>query len=174
MNVPGPTNPVVGFATKTPNLCSVARLISVMAPRLSGLLPPTPTTGVSPTAASQVIEAARKRAERLGVPVNVVVVDAGGNLVASARMERAWLGSLTIARTKATVARAFDMSTKELAELRRPDDLDADGRTTAIFPGGIPLMAGNTVVGAVGVSSGKPDLDHDVAAAAAFAFTTAG
>lgn len=140
---------------------------------------PAQPNGVSLAQATQVIEAARKRAERLGVPMNVAVVDAGGNLVAFARMDGAWLGSIAIAKNKAYTARAFDMSTKELAKLSQPGSpafgiADSTDRPIAIFPGGIPLFSGKTVVGAVGVSGGKPDQDHDVAEAGAGAFADAG
>jgi uncharacterized protein GlcG (DUF336 family) len=67
---------------------------------------------VTLNAALTVIEAARKEAEKLGVPMNIAVVDDGGNLVAFARMDRAWLGSIEIAQDKAWTARAFDISTK--------------------------------------------------------------
>ena len=106
------------------------------------------------------------------------MVDAGGNLVAFARMDGAWLGSIGIAKNKAYTARAFDMSTKELAKLSQPGApafgiADSTDRPIAIFPGGVPLLDGKTVVGAVGVSGGKPDQDHDVAEAAASAFAPA-
>ena len=47
----------------------------------------------------------------------IAVVDDGANLVAFARMDGAWLGSIDIAQDKAFTARAFDTTTKELAEL---------------------------------------------------------
>ena len=140
---------------------------------------PSPPLGVSLAAATQVIEAARKRAEKVGVPQNIAVVDAGGHLVAFARMDGAWLGSIAIAKNKAYTARAFDMSTKELARLSQPGApafgiADSTDRPIAIFPGGVPLLSGKTVVGAVGVSGGTPDQDHDVAEAGAAAFTPLG
>ena len=86
------------------------------------------------------------------------------NLVAFARMDGAWLGSISIARNKAYTARAFDMTTKELAKLSQPGAPafgieNSTDHTVAIFPGGIPLYSGKQVVGAVGVSGGKPDQD---------------
>ena len=126
-------------------------------------------------AALQLIAAARAKAEELGVKMNVAVVDSGANLVAFARMDGAWLGSVEIAQAKAYTARAFDMSTKELAEITQPGTpafgLPAStARPTAIFPGGIPLKRGGEVVGAIGASGGLPDQDHEVAAAGAVAF----
>jgi hypothetical protein len=46
---------------------------------------------------------------------------AGGNLVAHVRMDGAWMGSVQIAIDKAWTSRAFDIATKELAELSQPD-----------------------------------------------------
>ena len=140
---------------------------------------PSAPLGVSLAAATTVIDAARKRADKIGVPMNVAVVDAGGHLVAFARMDGAWLGSISIAKNKAYTARAFDMSTKELAKLSQPGSpafgiADSTDRPIAIFPGGVPLFNGTTVVGAVGVSGGKPDQDHDVAEAGAGAFAPTG
>ena len=129
-------------------------------------------------AATAVIEAAKKKAEALGVPMNVAVVDEGANLVAFVRMDGAWLGSIEIAKNKAYTARAFDMSTQELAKISQPGDpaygiASSTEHRIAIFPGGVPLVADGKVVGAVGVSGGKPDQDHAVAEAGAGAFTAA-
>ena len=60
--------------------------------------------------AKRVIAAAERKAEQIGQPMNVAVVDAGGNLVAHVRMDKAWLGSVDIAINKAWTARAFDIS----------------------------------------------------------------
>ena len=122
-----------------------------------------------------VIEAARRKAEKIGMPMNIAVVDAGTNLVAFMRMDGAWLGSIAIAQNKAYTARAFDMSTRDLAKISQPGEpaygiaVSTDHKV-AIFPGGIPLKAGDRVIGAVGVSGGKPDQDHSVAEASAEAF----
>jgi uncharacterized protein GlcG (DUF336 family) len=126
-------------------------------------------------AAQAVVEAARKRAETIGVPMNIAVVDEGNNLVAFGRMGGAWLGSIDIAQNKAYTARSFDMSTKDLAPLCQSGQplfgihASNQGRLI-IFAGGIPLRANGRVVGAVGVSGGSVEQDHDVAEAGASAF----
>ena len=127
---------------------------------------------VSLAAAHAMIEAARAKADKLGVSMNIAVVDVGANLVAFARMDGAWLGSISIAQNKAYTARAFDMTTKDLAKISQPGDpaygiaVSVDHKV-AIFPGGIPLKAGGEVVGAIDCSGGKPDQDHAVAGAVA-------
>ena len=50
--------------------------------------------------AQTVLAAALKKAEEIKVPVNIAVVDAGGNLKAFARMDDAFLGSIDIAAKK--------------------------------------------------------------------------
>jgi uncharacterized protein GlcG (DUF336 family) len=126
-------------------------------------------------AARSVLDAARAKAEEIGVPMNVAVVDEGNNLTAFARMDGAWLGSIDIAQNKAYTARAFDMSTKDLAPLCQSDQplfgihASNQGRLI-IFAGGIPLTSGERVVGAIGVSGGSVEQDHEVAEAGVAAF----
>lgn len=125
--------------------------------------------------ARRVIAAAEQKAQEIGQPMNIAVVDTGGNLVAHVRMDKAWVGSVDISIKKAWTARAFDISTKELAELSQSGDqffgihASNSGRVM-IFAGGIPLKRGNEVVGAVGVSGGMGKQDQAVAEAAADAF----
>lgn len=56
---------------------------------------------VSLKEAQAVIELARVHAEKIGVPMNIAVVDGGGHLLAFARMDRSILGSIDIALKKA-------------------------------------------------------------------------
>src|SRR5882762_7314659 len=126
--------------------------------------------GVTLDTGLRVIESAVRAAEAIGVPMNIAVVDEGNNLVAFQRMDGAWLGSIDIAQGKAYTARAFDMSTKDLAPLCQPGEplfgihASNDGRLI-IFAGGIPLTSGEEVVGAIGVSGGSVEADHEVAEA---------
>lgn len=125
--------------------------------------------------ARRVIAAAERKAEEIGQAMNIAVVDSGGNLVAHARMDRAWLGSVDISINKAWTARAFDISTKELAENSQSGDqffgihASNHGRVM-IFAGGIPLKRGDQVVGGIGVSGGMGKQDQAVAEAGAAAF----
>jgi uncharacterized protein GlcG (DUF336 family) len=122
--------------------------------------------------ARRIIAAAEKKAEELGQPMNVAVVDAGGNLVAFERMENAWLGSIDISQKKAWTSRAFDISTKDLATHSQSGNqffgihASNDGKVM-IFAGGIPLKKDGKVVGAIGVSGGSGEQDHAVAEAGA-------
>lgn len=125
--------------------------------------------------ARRIIAAAEQKAAGIGQPMNIAVVDAGGNLVAHVRMDRAWIGSVDISINKAWTARAFDISTKELAELSQSGDQffgihASNNGKVMIFAGGIPLKRGDEVVGAIGVSGGMGKQDQAVAEAGAAAF----
>ena len=125
--------------------------------------------------ARRVIEAAERKAADVGQPMNVAVVDAGGNLVAHVRMDGAWMGSVDISIKKAWTARAFDIATRDLGEASQPGEdffgihASNDGRVM-IFAGGIPLRRDGRVVGAIGVSGGAGKQDQAVAEAGAGAF----
>src|SRR4051795_2971316 len=120
--------------------------------------------------ARRIIAAAEQKAQEIGQPMNIAVVDAGGNLVAHVRMDKAWVGSIDISINKAWTARAFDISTKELAELSQSGDqffgihTSNHGRVM-IFAGGVPLKRGEEVMGSIGVSGGMGKQDHAVAEA---------
>lgn len=129
-------------------------------------------TSVSLDDAQRVIAAGRAKAEEISSPSNIAVVDAGGNLVAHARMDGAWIGSVDISINKAFTARVLDTSTEDLAANAGPGNqfygihVSNHGRIM-IFAGGIPLQQGGQIVGAVGVSGGTGDQDKTVAQAAA-------
>jgi uncharacterized protein GlcG (DUF336 family) len=125
--------------------------------------------------ARKVIAAAEKKAQEMKWPMNIAVVDEGGNLVSHARMDGAWIGSIDISINKAFTARAFDISTKGLAANSQPGDqffgihVSNRGRIM-IFAGGIPLKRDGKIVGAIGVSGGSGEQDQTVAEAGAAAF----
>jgi uncharacterized protein GlcG (DUF336 family) len=127
-------------------------------------------TSIDFATAHTVLHAALDHATEIGVPMNVAVVDAGGNLVAFARQDGAWLGSIDISKNKAYTARAFDMPTADLQPMVQPGqplygiEASNDGKLIA-FPGGIPLKRGDEIIGAIGVSGGMVDQDQAVAEA---------
>jgi uncharacterized protein GlcG (DUF336 family) len=146
---------------------------SVIEPQLRA--PPGDNQMITLADARRVIAAAEKKAAEIGQPMNVAVADEGGNLVAHIRMDGAWIGSIDISQKKAYTARAFDISTKDLAAHSQSGNqffgihASNDGKIM-IFAGGIPLKQNGKVVGAIGVSGGSGDQDHAVAEAGVAAF----
>ncbi len=125
--------------------------------------------------ARRVIAVAEKKAQEIGQPMNIAVCDAGCNLVSHVRMDNAWIGSVDIAINKAFTARAFNVPTKDLAELSQPGQpfygiQESNHGKVMIFGGGIPLKRGGEIIGAIGVSGGKGNQDQEVASAGASVF----
>ena len=131
--------------------------------------------GISLQQAQSVALAAAKKADEIGVPMNVAVVDAGNNLTVFARQDGAWLGSIDIAQNKAYTARAFDMTSADLGAEAQPGkslygiEASNDGMLI-VFGGGIPLKDGEEIVGAIGVSGGTVDQDQECAEAGVAAY----
>ena len=125
--------------------------------------------------ARTVIAAAEQSAAKIGQPMNIAVVDGGGNLVAHVRMDGAWIGSIDISIQKAWTSRAFDIETGALGKESQSGGqffgIHASNRgRVMIFAGGIPLKRKGQVVGAIGVSGGSGKQDQTVAKAGAAAF----
>ena len=125
---------------------------------------------ISLAEAKSIIEACEKKAAEIKQPMNIAVADAGGNLVAHARMDGAWIGSIDISINKAFTAKCFDLSTADLAKESQSGkqffgiQVSNHGRIMT-FAGGVTLQKNGKVVGALGVSGGDGEQDSAVAAA---------
>lgn len=120
--------------------------------------------------AEKAIAAAKEKAAAIDTKMNIAIVDAGANLVAFARMDDAWLGSLDISIKKAKTARFFDMPTGAIGGLSQPGgslyNIEHSNGGLITFPGGIPIKdASGKVIGAIGVSGSTVENDHAVAEA---------
>ena len=122
--------------------------------------------------ANVVMQAGIARANAIGSPSTIAVVDVGGTVVAQARMDGASLSSVALAYNKAYTSLACRMPTSEITKIAQPGGdfygiaNGLQGRAI-IFPGGIPIEIEGQVVGAVGASGGTGAQDEDVASAAA-------
>lgn len=129
------------------------------------------TTNLDLNDAGRLLEGARERAVAIGVPMCVAITDAAGDLVAFERMDGGKITSITIAIDKAYTAAAAKKATHEYGAASQPG-APAYGINSAIsgrlmvVGGGLPVVVAGEVVGGVGVSSGTPDQDRDVAQAA--------
>ena len=124
--------------------------------------------------AEKIIAAAKQKATEIKVPMNIAVVDRGSNLVAFARIDGAWLGSIDISIKKAKTANYFDMNSGEIGKLSQPGGplfgIEHSNQGLISFPGGVVLKdAHGTIVGAIGVSGGAVEQDFEVASAGASA-----
>ncbi|CAL2055817.1 heme-binding protein [Tenacibaculum sp. 190524A05c] len=120
--------------------------------------------------AEKIIVAAKSKSSELNTKMNIAIVDSGASLIAFARMDGAWLGSLDISIKKAKTARFFDMDTGIIGELSQPGgslyNIEHSNNGLITFPGGIPIKdADGNVIGAIGVSGSTVENDHAVAKA---------
>lgn len=118
--------------------------------------------------AEHLIAAAKKKATEMDLKMNIAIVDEGANLVAFARMDGAWLGSVDIAIKKAETARYFDMPSGEIGKLAQPGgslfNIEHSNGGLITFPGGIPVKdKEGAIIGAIGVSGSTVENDHTVA-----------
>jgi uncharacterized protein GlcG (DUF336 family) len=118
----------------------------------------------------KMLDAACDQAEKLGIAVNVTIVDEGANLKGFVRMDGAPLLSSGISQNKAYTAAAFGIPTSEWYPLIQKEPSLFHGivhtdRLT-IFEGGIPIYINNQLAGGIGVSGGSAEQDGQCAAAA--------
>ena len=124
--------------------------------------------------AEEAVAAAKIKATELETKMNITVVDAGSNLVAFARMDGAWIGSVDISNKKAKTAAWFTMDTAALSPLVQPGqplyNIEHSNGGLITFPGGVVIKneAGD-IIGAIGVSGSTVENDYAVASAGALA-----
>jgi len=122
--------------------------------------------------AQAILKVAQAKAVDINVPMNIAVVDSGGNLKAFCRMDDAFIGSIDISIKKAVTARYFNMPTRALgvaSQVGQPlYGIEVSNDGLILFAGGVLLVDKNDVIiGAIGVSGGSVDEDESVAKAGA-------
>ena len=122
-------------------------------------------TELTYTGARIVLDACVAKAAEMGVPQCVVVVDAGGNLLAFARMDGAKVLSYFTAMQKAQTAASSRAATGAAPQDFGVNLALASGLRVTNLKGGLPIVVKNHVVGAIGIGSGAPDQDVAVAEA---------
>ena len=114
------------------------------------------------------IAAAEKKATAIGVPQVIAVADESGNLIAFSRMDGGKSSSIQIAIAKAFTSGAARNPTMFYNENCVPGSpsfgihVSNEGKFS-IIGGGVPVYAGNDCIGGIGVSSGTPAQDVEVA-----------
>jgi uncharacterized protein GlcG (DUF336 family) len=123
--------------------------------------------------AEQALRAARARAQELGSPMTVTIVDEAGRLVLCARGDGTGFFTPETSRAKAMAAAAFRRSTTEMADLAakgaafwKTVPAVVDGQVLPT-PGGAPLLRGGRLVGGIGCGGGTGEQDQQCADAGA-------
>lgn len=112
------------------------------------------------------LTAAVDRAEAMGQPQCIVIVDASGGTLAELKMTGAKFLSLKSARAKALTAASTGKPSSAIPEAVRPAIGAATGGSVTGLPGGLPIIVDGELLGGIGIGSGTGDQDVEVANAA--------
>jgi uncharacterized protein GlcG (DUF336 family) len=114
--------------------------------------------------AEAAIAAAVAEAKKHDWKLNVAVVDSGGNLVAFQRMDGAQLASIQISEHKARAAVSFRRETKIYENAIQINNMPYVASLDGVIAsrGGIPLVEGGKIIGAIGCSGGSGSQDEVV------------
>jgi uncharacterized protein GlcG (DUF336 family) len=112
--------------------------------------------------ADAAIAAAVAESKKRNWKMNVAVVDSGGNLVSFKRMDGAQLASVQIAEHKARAAAKFRRETKILEGAIQSYNYIGTLDDVIASRGGIPLVEGGKLIGAIGCSGGTGSQDEVV------------
>ncbi len=121
--------------------------------------------------AQELLAEVQRQAASREVRLAAAVVDRGGNVVACMRMDSAQLGAGALALDKAVTAVSFGHPTSAWLASSAPGGSDwglahtLNGRAI-VFPGGVPVFAGDELVGGLGVSGTAAHVDEACAEAA--------
>jgi uncharacterized protein GlcG (DUF336 family) len=136
--------------------------------------PSTPYgTPIAIAAAKTVMAAAEAEAVKNGWAVAIAIVDSGANLVMLARLDNAQLSSVRIAQQKAVTAAEFRRPTKIFENAVAGGGIGLRVLTfdASVAEGGVPIVVGGRIVGAIGVSGVQSHEDGQIAQAGADALT---
>jgi glc operon protein GlcG len=124
------------------------------------------TLALSHQGALNALSAAVAKAEEIGVPQNIIIVDASGVLVASIRMDGAKYLSIDTATGKARFAASHNAPSGNLPFEAGVTFAVVTKGTATNLPGGLPIRFGGKLAGGIGVGSGTGEQDLVVARAA--------
>jgi uncharacterized protein GlcG (DUF336 family) len=120
--------------------------------------------------ALELLDGVRREATARSLALAMCVVDGGGNVVASQRMDGAALGAMRLAEGKAYTSVLWGARTGDFTESTQPGGADWGWNTTdprvVVYAGGVPLHADSGLVGGVGASGGAADEDEACVVAA--------
>lgn len=121
--------------------------------------------------ALKLLDGVRAEAEARSLALAMCVVDAGGHVIATQRMDGAALGAMRLAEGKAYTAVLWGTRTGDFTESTQPGGADWGWNTTddriVVYAGGIPLLVDGQLVGGLGASGGAADEDEACVVAAA-------
>jgi glc operon protein GlcG len=134
-------------------------------PAVAQAPPPEYGPAITLEQAKKVMAGAEAEAVKNKWPVVITIVDSGGNVVMVHRLDNAQFGSLEVAREKAFSAVAFRRPTKVFQDLIGQGGANLrllNLKGASMLEGGIPIVVGGKLVGAVGVSGVTSQQDAQI------------
>jgi glc operon protein GlcG len=130
---------------------------------------------------NRILQAAVRKAQEMGIPMSIAVVDEGGHLLGFVRTDEGKIHNIRIAQVKARAAASNRMPTGKISSSGQPVDdhmavalpLAAGTDMYLTFKGGLPILIEGHYIGGVGVSGGTGEQDAEVAKAGIDALTAA-
>ena len=125
-------------------------------------------TALTLEGAKRIAAVAEAKAKAEGARVVIAVVDEGGSLLLLERLDDTQVASVNVGIDKARTAAIYRRPSKVF------EDQVKNGRVSALalqgavaLQGGVPIIVGGKVIGAIGVSGETPGQDEDIAIAGA-------
>lgn len=125
-------------------------------------------TALTLEGAKKIVAVAEAKAKAEGARVVIAVVDEGGSLLLLERLDDTQVASVNVGIDKARTAAIYRRPSKVF------EDQVKNGRVSALalhgavaLQGGVPIIVGGKVIGAIGVSGETPGQDEDIAIAGA-------
>jgi glc operon protein GlcG len=152
-------------------------VLAVAAPAWGQTPPPPAPVAAAPTppygapigleAAQGLIDRAIEAASARGFRMAFAIVEPSGALVAFGRMDDTQYGSIAVAQAKARSAALYRTATS-VSEERLTGGRTALLALEGMVPvaGGVPIIAGGRIIGAIGVSGASSAQDDEIARAA--------
>lgn len=128
---------------------------------------------------NRILQAAVRKADEMGIPMSIAVMDEGCQLLGFARTDQGKIHNIPIAMAKARAAASNRRATGKIGTMGNPLDdfaaivipMTAGPENYVTFSGGLPIMIDGQCVGGVGVSGGTGEQDAEVAQAGLNAMT---
>ena len=115
--------------------------------------------------AMKILQTAIEKANSMGVPQCITIVDAGGHMLAFCRMDGAFVLSNDSSMKKAVTAAIYGQLTGQMDDnIAIKLAIATDGKRVNL-PGGVPIIVDGHLIGGIGVGSGTGAQDLEVAKA---------
>jgi uncharacterized protein GlcG (DUF336 family) len=144
---------------------------------MAGAQQPAPPPAYGPPInleqAKKVMAGAEAEAKKNNWPVVITILDSGGQMVMTQRLDNAQWGSVDIAREKARTAVALRRPTKVLQDGIAQGGVNLRFLSTgfSVLEGGIPIVHDGKIIGSIGVSGVTSQQDAQIAQAGIDALT---